>query len=579
MANLDEIHPTTLDESQVDEIPSLGNVEIPAEETIPLKNSSPDQQTIDASVPEYATSVGSPRSAGIFAKTNPSVVIDAIPDSAAALQTESQVETAEQAPNLAEIDDFQEVATNTPQSEAVSVGAADDFEAALAKMLNQESAFSTEPVEAPSAEPADDFPVDKPVSGDKDVGIAPKEIQSAKASTEPIDESPTKPSNFNPQVSPTMGVSAAWEAFYQDLVSTNKSQKIKLANENSPYAVFESVGDKHRISFFDPTGKEEIRNGAPSEQLAQHFAGHGIGDVFTTRLATGKNIEQNAAVTETNQADAKPNGEGEAEKKTAQMIVAPSATDTEPQYREAAEPRFAASTPANAFHGPSAALASALIGTVALPLNVLAALNDKVRDFRLAKRSASGEATFSTAQNGNVEGPSQSPVVDDSPSVNVPAIHERLSHKLKDYAAAIDRFHETPEMEEVSKALDNYSPENRSKALKDDPAIAKLVHQAIAANPGMVNTIHAQAKDVEAISEDLDETVFSKLQKEQASQLQDALSHAQEKTKTLPFHETFDSLKDKFSSAMSSIFDKLGAFISKLTQGNRAEASASAELS
>ena len=100
MANLDEIHPTTLDESQVDEIPSLGNVEIPAEETIPLKNSSPDQQTIDASVPEYATSVGSPRSAGIFAKTNPSVVIDAIPDSAAALQTESQVETAEQAPNL-----------------------------------------------------------------------------------------------------------------------------------------------------------------------------------------------------------------------------------------------------------------------------------------------------------------------------------------------------------------------------------------------------------------------------------------------------------------------------------------------
>lgn len=583
MANWDEVHSTTAVGSALDVIQTQEQADSPADST-PLENPEQQQPIATADGATNQPPLVSHRTAGVFAKSNSAVVIDAIPDSAIALHTDSRADEVNQASKLAEIDDFQPLSPEEPISPPSNEVATNDLDAALAEMIHQESAFSTEPVEPLSTEPADDFPVDQPnpsatLSG-RDSHAAHEVIHNTDASSEKAAESPAAASNTNTQEA-TLAASnsglAAWEAFYQSLVTANKKQKIEIANENSPYAVFVPDGDKPGIKFFDQTGKEEPLKGAPAEQLERHFAGHGIGDVFATRLPTGKNLEKDFSTKEGNPSAVQPNGD--AKSQPAHLVVAPSATESEIGYREAAEPRFAATTPPHAFHGPSAALASALVGTAALPFNLMAALNDKVRDFRLTKQLPADNVGLGQPQNHNVEIIPQAASITTPISEVTPALHERLSEKLKDYTASIDRFHETPEMEEVSKALDKYSPENRNKALKDDPTVAKLVHQAVTANPELVKTIHSQANDVETIAEELDETVFGKLQKEQAKQLQDALGHAQEKTKALPFHDAFDSLKDKFSSAMSSLFEKLGAFISKFTQSNRADASASAELS
>lgn len=582
MANLNEIHSTTTVDSPLDVIQNQA-MAAPQGDSTPQEKPLQELPNTNVGTSENPPPLSSPRSAGVFAKNN-SEVIDAIPDSASVHDIDAHAPIENQLFQQAEIGDFQELTNDIPTSPAASDVLNNDLDAALAKLIDQESGFSTDLVESVSIDPADDFPVDQTMlSASLDTqqsDLTPEANRNVPTTSDAPSVSLDAGSTGNGQhISFPAGDSktSPWEAFYQSLVMANKKQKIQISSENAQYAVFEPNGEKPGITFFDQTGKPENLNGSPAEQLERHFAGYGIGDVFTTGVPISKKFEQNGKPPAAIQNAPSPNSEEKSP--PAQLIVAPSVTEPEPIYREAAEPRFAAATPPHAFHGPSAALASALVGTAALPFNLMAALNDKVRDFRLAKRSAYDDAALGQPQDQKEQSTFDAPSTNHPLSEPTPALHERLSHKLNDYVAAIDRFHETPEMEEVSKALDKYSPENRNKALNDDPAVAKLVHQAVTANPALVKAIHSQAVDVETISEELDDTVFGKLQKEEAKQLQSSLAHAQEKTKALPFHEAFDSLKDKFSSAMSSIFEKLGALISKFTQSHQANASASAELS
>ena len=477
--------------------------------------------------------------------------------------------------------------------------------------LEQDSGFSTTPTVIPGATPPEnDFPRDDSVTAESTAPDA--EAVDTENKADAVPEKAPEAISQNPDApEPELGEDAnhkqdKWQLLYAAMLDSASSHTISATNEQGAgQAKFNHTDNS--IQFFDHTGQQKQYSGSATEQLKEHFKDFDPAKLSVTPSALPTPQSPN------------PEPEKFAPAGAAQMVIAPTAAayDASPPTNEARYPVAAPQAP-HSLHGPSMAIASSLAGAAALPFSVLAAANDMVKNFRERKQqekqqqqavqaqqqqadaaaapqhsAPDTEATQAVAtanaletiaakgpaaENGTEPIPAapNGPAIDASPSepispgvttehVAQPAEHEPgLAGHLEKFNDAVDRFNATPEMQAVDKALERYTPEHREKAKSTDPEVARMIHEAVKANPEIVDEIVTHGKAAADASESLDEESLSVTSPDAAKTTQAALNQAAEKSKSLPNHKIFDDVKDKISNAFSKLGEKLSELLSKI---------------